>query len=64
MYFNDLNKNFIFSKTDGIFEINVNIDSKITKDDLIGTIHFPDKTKKRAKENNFKAFRCRNWYNK
>lgn len=49
MYFNDLNKNFIFSKTDGIFEINVNIDSKITKDDLIGTIHFPDKPKKEPK---------------
>ncbi len=49
MYFNDLNKNFIFSKTDGIFEINVNIDTKITKDNLIGTIHFPDKPKKESK---------------
>ena len=49
LYFNDVSKNFILSKTEGIFEINVNIDSKITKGDLIGTIHFPNNPKKEPK---------------
>tara|TARA_B100000963_G_scaffold100034_1_gene86473 strand:- start:4212 stop:5243 length:1032 start_codon:yes stop_codon:yes gene_type:complete len=49
LYFNDVKKNFIFSKFEGVFEVNVNINSKIKIDDLIGTIHFPNNPKKKSK---------------
>ncbi len=48
LYFNDKRNNFILSITDGVFEINVTIDSEINKNDLIGTIYFPNNPKKKS----------------
>ena len=45
---NEEKKNFIKSNSNGIFESNINLNKKIRKKDLIGTIHFPNNTKRKS----------------